>query len=91
MKCVDCKKYCLGCDTEVFNYGYEENKAEECKLFLRNENMLFKFKDIDDKEIKEIEAYNEEKAWIKLLGYHVCKYSEAVYVSEIRDRDWKLI
>ena len=36
MKCVDCKQYYLGCDTEVFNYGYEEDNAEECKFFLLN-------------------------------------------------------
>ena len=34
MKCTDCEKYYLGCDTEVFNYGYEEDKAEECELFI---------------------------------------------------------
>lgn len=33
MKCTDCKKYYLGCDSEVFNYGYEEDKAEECEFF----------------------------------------------------------
>lgn len=24
MKCTDCENYYLGCDTEVFNYGYEQ-------------------------------------------------------------------
>lgn len=52
---------------------------------------MFEFKDLLDGEIKEIEAENEEKAWIKLLGYHVCKYSEAVYVHEIKGKDWELI
>ena len=37
MKCKDCKKYHL-CDTEVFNYGYEQNKAEECELFVMKDN-----------------------------------------------------
>lgn len=32
MKCTNCKNY-LCCDTEVFNLGYEENKAEECPIF----------------------------------------------------------
>ena len=53
--------------------------------------MIFKFKDLDDEEIKEVETESEEKAWIKLLGYHVCKYSEAVYVDEIKNKDWELI
>lgn len=37
MKCTDCEKYYLGCDTEVFNYGYEQDKAEECECFLEIE------------------------------------------------------
>lgn len=53
--------------------------------------MKFKFKDLSDGEIREEEAENEEKAWIELLGYHVSKYSEAVYVSEIKDKEWMLI
>ena len=36
MKCTDCKNY-LCCDTEVFNLGYEQNKAEECPIFKKNE------------------------------------------------------
>lgn len=37
MKCTDCENYYLGCDTEVFNYGYEQDKAEECEFFLEIE------------------------------------------------------
>lgn len=36
MKCIDCKNH-ICCDTEVFNYGYEENKAEECPIFIKKE------------------------------------------------------
>lgn len=36
MKCTDCKNY-LCCDTEVFNLGYEQNNAEECPIFKKNE------------------------------------------------------
>ena len=39
MKCTDCVNY-HSCDTEVFNYGYEENKAEECELFIKHENSI---------------------------------------------------
>lgn len=45
MRCTDCIKYYLGCDTEVFNYGYEENKAEECELFVKKK---------EDNYIKEL-------------------------------------
>lgn len=37
MKCTDCENYYLGCDTEVFNYGYEQDKAEECEFFVETE------------------------------------------------------
>ena len=39
MKCTDCENYYLGCDTEVFNYGYEQDKAEECEFFLEIESI----------------------------------------------------
>ena len=41
MKCTDCEGYYLGCDTEVFNYGYEQDKAEECILFTKLEIIKF--------------------------------------------------
>ena len=42
MKCTDCEGYYLGCDTEVFNYGYEQDKAEECIFFTELEIIKFK-------------------------------------------------
>lgn len=44
----------------------------------------FKFKDKFDKQVIIIHAENEELAWIKLLGKHISKYSEAPYISEIK-------
>ena len=41
MKCTDCEGYYLGCDTEVFNYGYEQDKAEECIFFTELEIIKF--------------------------------------------------
>ena len=38
MKCTDCENYYLGCDSEVFNYGYEQDNAEECECFEEIEN-----------------------------------------------------
>lgn len=50
----------------------------------------FKFKNNLDDEVINIYAENEDKAWIKLLGKHISKYSEALYLSEIK-QEYELI
>lgn len=66
-------------------------QIKEYPVIVVKEEKKFKFEDLKDGEIKEIEAEDEEKAWVELLGYHVCKYSEAVYVNEIKGIYWGLV
>ena len=55
MKCTDCKNY-TNCDTEVFNYGYEQNKAEECPIFTKKE-----YADTMDNIIKYLENERDRR------------------------------
>lgn len=37
MKCKDCGNYYYGCDTEVYNLGYDEDNAEKCNFFIKKD------------------------------------------------------